>query len=274
MITVKPYGGLANRLRVIDSSYQLAQELNQEIEVIWEMSSELNCAFSKLFRIPDDIKFTERALDSIFKKGIKKFKRLLLKLGFRVPFGYDKYFIDDEVFEFKNNPDIINNLRKYNNIYIETVHLFFKNSDSYTIYTPVEDISRSVNTIRKQFTSNTIGIHIRRTDNVLSIKHSPLSEFKRVIETELSNDSNVRFFLATDSPPDEEELKREYPGKIITYQKEISRNSEKGIQDALVDLLCLAATKKIIGSYYSSFSDVASYMGGIELKLIYSADKT
>jgi hypothetical protein len=108
----------------------------------------------------------------------------------------------------------------------------------------------------------------------MSIKHSPLSEFKKVMDAELTKDTNTKFFVATDSPSDEAELKRKYPGKIITYEKEISRNSEKGIQDALVDLLCLAETSKIIGSYYSSFSDVASYMGGIELQLIYSADNS
>lgn len=274
MITVKPYGGLANRLRVIDSSYQLAQELNQEMEVIWELSSELNCSFNKLFSIPDNIRFTERTVDSIFKKSKKKLRKLILKLGLRVPMGYDKYFIDDDVFSFKENSDLITELRKCKNIYIETVHLFYKNSESYTIFSPIEEITRSVDIIRGKFSSNTLGIHIRRTDNVLSIKYSPLSEFRKVMDAELTKDTNTKFFVATDSPDDEAELKREYPGKIITYEKEISRNSEKGIQDALVDLLCLAETNKIIGSYYSSFSDVASYMGGIELQLIYSPDNS
>lgn len=272
MITVKPYGGLANRLRVIDSSYQLAKEIDQEMEVIWEMSPELNCSFSKLFMIPDDISFTERSIDSLLKKARKKIRKLILKSGIRIPKGYDKYFIDDDVFSFKNNPSIVEELKNYSNIYIETVHLFYKNSDSYTIFSPVPEIIRSVDKIKNQFAENTIGIHIRRTDNALSIKHSPLSEFKKVMDAELSNDRNTKFFVATDSPSDEARLKSDYPGKIITYDKEISRNSEKGIQDALIDLLCLAGTNKIIGSYYSSFSDVASYMGGIKLTLIYAAD--
>lgn len=274
MITVKPYGGLANRLRVIDSSYQLAKELHQQIEVIWEMSPELNCSFNKLFLIPDDIRFIETSANSVFSKFRKKFRKLILKLGFRIPLGYNKYFIDDEVFSFKDNPDIINELKNYSDIYIETVHLFYKNSESYSIFSPIQEISKSVETIKKQYASNTLGIHIRRTDNIMSIKHSPLSEFIKVMNAELEKDSNTKFFVATDSPSDEEELKSEYQDRIITTKKEISRNSEKGIQDALVDLLCLAATNMIIGSYYSSFSDVASYLGGIELQLIYSADKS
>ena len=36
------------------------------------------------------------------------------------------------------------------------------------------------------------------------------------------------------------------------------------MQDALIDLWCLAASRKIIGSYWSSFTDTAADMGGIE----------
>jgi hypothetical protein len=41
--------------------------------------------------------------------------------------------------------------------------------------------------------------------------------------------------------------------------------------DALLDLFCLAACKKIIGSYCSSFTDTAASLGGIE-KLIAGID--
>ena len=36
------------------------------------------------------------------------------------------------------------------------------------------------------------------------------------------------------------------------------------MQDALLDLYCLAAAKKLIGSYWSSFTDIAADMKGIE----------
>ena len=45
----------------------------------------------------------------------------------------------------------------------------------------------------------------------------------------------------------------------------------KTMYDALLDLYCLAACKKIIGSYFSSFTDTAASLGGIE-KLIAGID--
>jgi hypothetical protein len=47
------------------------------------------------------------------------------------------------------------------------------------------------------------------------------------------------------------------------------RNLQKGIQDAVVDMYCLAGCQKIIGSYFSSFSEVAAQINGIELNQIY-----
>lgn len=43
----------------------------------------------------------------------------------------------------------------------------------------------------------------------------------------------------------------------------IDRNSVQGMHDAMIDLFSLAATDKILGSYWSSFTDVAASMRGI-----------
>ena len=59
-----------------------------------------------------------------------------------------------------------------------------------------------------------------------------------------------------------------FPGKILTYKKEFSRTDVKGVQDAVIDLYSLAASCKIYGSYFSSFSDIAARIGDIPLKVI------
>jgi len=72
------------------------------------------------------------------------------------------------------------------------------------------------------------------------------------------------FFLATDSPEEEQDMKKLFGDRIITFAKKLDRNNPEAIQDALVDLLCLSKTRKIIGSFYSSFSDIAADIGYIE----------
>lgn len=87
---------------------------------------------------------------------------------------------------------------------------------------------------------------------------------------ELANDPATRFFLATDSPDVEEHLEAIFPDRITIHpKKSLDRNVPEAIQDALVDLLCLAATRKLIGSYWSTFTNAAAAIGGIESVIVH-----
>ena len=66
----------------------------------------------------------------------------------------------------------------------------------------------------------------------------------------------------TDKPAVEQ-----FPEEIIVYKKELSREKEEGIKDALVDMLCLSKTSRIIGSFWSSFSEVSAEIGRIPLTI-------
>ena len=60
-------------------------------------------------------------------------------------------------------------------------------------------------------------------------------------------------------------LRELFPGKIISNEtRTLKRDSVDGMHDALLDLYCLSATDKLIGSYWSSFTDIAADMGKIE----------
>lgn len=79
---------------------------------------------------------------------------------------------------------------------------------------------------------------------------------------EIRAKSNTVFFVATDSREEEENLRRLFPGRIISHRKRsLDRNSPDGIKDAAVDLYCLARCGKIIGSQRSSFSEAAAQIG-------------
>jgi len=85
----------------------------------------------------------------------------------------------------------------------------------------------------------------------------------------IQSDKETRFFLATDSIEEENTLKDLFKGRIIVQSdKKLRRNDPLAIKDALVDMLCLSKTKKILGSYWSSFSDTAASIGKIEIMVI------
>lgn len=63
MIYLKPFGGLCNRMRTIDSLIKLCQIHNEDLTILWVNDSALNCSFSSLFQIPCFDKLNFKVLD-------------------------------------------------------------------------------------------------------------------------------------------------------------------------------------------------------------------
>ena len=83
---------------------------------------------------------------------------------------------------------------------------------------------------------------------------------------ELEARPDVRFFLATDDAEIKRRLLDRFgEDRIITARMELRRDSQEGMKGAVLDLFALSRTEKIIGSYYSSYSEIAAELGGIEL---------
>ena len=59
-----------------------------------------------------------------------------------------------------------------------------------------------------------------------------------------------------------------YPDRIITQRTQVRRDTLDGMREAVVDLWCLAATQRIIGSYWSSFTDTAAELRQIPLEIV------
>jgi hypothetical protein len=113
-----------------------------------------------------------------------------------------------------------------------------------------------------------IGVHIRRTDNLKSIRESPTEAFVVAMRTAAAAGRSVAFFLATDDPKEREILERTFPGQLLGFAQAPPRDSEGGGAAAFLDLLCLAACSEILGSVGSSFSEIAAVWGGIPLRVV------
>ena len=78
----------------------------------------------------------------------------------------------------------------------------------------------------------------------------------------------VKFYISTDSQEVFDILKNIYGKKIFSGTSQRTRNTTEGIIFALIDLYCLSQSKKILGSFYSSFSQMAAKMGNVPLEII------
>ena len=88
------------------------------------------------------------------------------------------------------------------------------------------------------------------------------------MEEEVEKHPNVVFYLATDDFAVKNEICRRFGGKVLTLPTPTCRKSLAGIQNAVVDLWCLAHTKRLIGSYWSSFTDTAAELGRIPVTIV------
>ena len=79
----------------------------------------------------------------------------------------------------------------------------------------------------------------------MAIEKSGLEGFVSAIEKELAVNPETMFYLATDDPTVEQEFVDKFNGHIVVQEgKKLDRNTESAIEDAYVDLLCLAGNAK------------------------------
>lgn len=253
MIIIQPSGGLCNRMRVINSGWRLARERNEKLLILWNCNPELNCPFESLFQPVTEFKIT--SIHSVADPR-KLFYQKTAK----------NYLTNEEILSHRNpngclDSDYVRSLK--GNTYIFTWEWFYPSED-YHLFLPTEALQKRIDEMTVQFGSSCVGVHIRRTDNQPAIGKSTTDAFLSSMRQELDADPDTMFYLATDDMEEEARLREAFPDKILSNQKRcLQRDSVEGMHDALLDLYCLAGTRKIIGSYFSSFTDIAADMNKI-----------
>lgn len=259
MLIIQPIGGLCNRMRAINSARILAQKRNEALTVIWFVNPELGCPFGELFEETNAF----RVINISSKWDLRKviFQLLCKPLG------------NDVIRQKRVNGNLADDFvqKLPNNLYIATEEHFFVNHD-YSCFVPKAEINEKIQALTASFGTHKVGVHIRRTDNKPAIGKSSTDAFVSCMEKELLCCPDTTFYLATDDLTEEENLRKHFGRHIISnVSRDLSRDSITGIKDALIDLTCLSLTDKIIGSFFSSFTDIAADMHGIE-KIIAGED--
>lgn len=253
-VIVQPLGGLCNRMRVIVGAVSLAQKLNRELMIIWTCDATLNAKFSDLFEsIPYQV--VECPLNSIRYKMLYHWYK-----------NVRHYTILDDRWISANARGIEYNtwreLVEGKNLYLQT-NLDILFDGDYSIFKAKMSVIEELNNVSCD--ENTVGLHIRRTDNANAIKYSPTELFFSKVEEEIHTHPETKFYLATDDPQEEKQFIERFGQRIIIYQKHsLDRNNPVAIKDALIDLYNLSHCRKIYGSYWSSFSDTAALWAGIK----------
>ena len=263
-VKIIPTGGLCNRLRAIATGIAVAERYQSEAIIYWNNSIGLKADFKDLFQPINNRHITLKENQKWIYKidGTKDYlKRALLLhlLSEQCIFNYSIY---------RSNSDIYEKLKKQykNTLLLISCYPMCKEYELKNIFVPQLDIQKRIDKVVQNFTKRTIGIHIRRTDNIESIKSSPLEAFINSINAELKKDAHTKFYLASDDDHVKDILEEKFPDSIITIREDVDRNTLEGMKFAVVDLFCLSKTQKIIGSVFSSYSQIAAELGNIEIE--------
>lgn len=271
-ITFVPVGGLANRMRTIASVLALAQQTDSKLKVIWFPTWELYSPFDYLFELIDESCMTLRN-SSVWDKFVLDRPR---KKNLYIPRAFHSFIFKGCIYEqaffslIQQRFDFREWVILNRNVYMSSFSLFYPYEQSLIkkLFVPIQSIKERIDDRCTQFVNNTIGVHIRRTDNIASIQQSPLELFFEKIDEELDKDNHTMIYLATDSEEVKLQMGKRYGNRIISSSTPADRNSVAGIQDGLIDMYTLARTRKIYGSFQSSFSEMASQIGGIPLEIL------
>lgn len=261
-ITLIPTGGLCNRMWSIASAYDIAKKKKAKLLILWNRYEGLNAHFYDIFQPFNyedvELRETDKSLYHINRR-IDYYKRLIpLKIQYSQILFQPSFSKGNPIEKIKGD--------KNASILIISGEPMTQGYNLSKFFNPTEIINQRIKEAVNKFTSNTIGVHIRRTDNTESIKQSPIEEFFKRIEEEINKDKSVSFYIASDDKKTKEDIKNRYGKRIITYMDNSERNSLQGMEFAVFDLFCLSKTKKIIGSYWSSYSAIAARLGHIELE--------
>ncbi len=242
-------------MRVISSAIYLSHRYNMRLVILWVRDMELNAKFSDLFEpLPYHVlEFSGN--DSLAYKVCYRMIQLLRPV----------YMISNRLFPNLKTIDYYERLKGHHGL-LDTYHgvagtvgysMFRVKKHLQPLLYPLDDL-REV-----------CGIHIRRTDNERSIQSSPTYLFIEKMEEEIRQNPSVKFYLATDDPQEEADIKKKFGDRILVYPKRRNdRITKTGMEDAVVDLANLSHCKKLYASSYSTFSLTAAEWGEIDYTIL------
>lgn len=264
-ITLVPTAGLCNRMNAILCAIASYEQYKIPTEIYWEKTNDCYADFSDLFEPLNNTDIIVKPLKNFYLKPGGK-KLLFLPDLFR-KFIFDVSYKSNRNIELKEFKDFCNN---GSNIYVTSYNRYCLTSNKErnvsTYFEPAEDVMNRINqTVDNYFTANTIGVHIRRTDNLAAMRNSPIERFIDLMDKEIENNSETVFYLATDCLESKKMFIGRYKDRIIQTHNVLNRSSLQGMKDAVTELYCLGKTKKIIGSNCSTYSGMAARLYNIDI---------
>lgn len=274
-LTLLTLGGLANRMRAIASAMALGRDSGRTVRVIWPVNRELAATFGELFQftglLPEILNVSEAKALWFYRPARKR--NLFLSPLFRAG-KFEAVYSDETTLRTENASEILQSIKSARGEILLRAGTFFYpcNPEDYrALFIPIDAVRDEADGILAMLGDDATGFHIRRTDNAVAIAESPLEAFMTRAEEEFSTAPGRKIYLATDDDSVKQLFHNRFPGKIVTTEATADRLTSAGMRHALTEMLVLAGCNRIVGSFYSSYSEAAAILGDTPLSQIRKA---
>lgn len=135
-------------------------------------------------------------------------------------------------------------------------------------------IVNQANQFAQRFSQNTASLHIRswRDEGTRNRYLFQLERYESEIDRLIANNPYTDIYLTADNQQIIEHFCRKYPNRMHIFQRttslDRSRESPEGLREDMVELFLLSKNSLIIGSYLSTFTEVAWWLGGAKARVV------
>ncbi|KAA8498988.1 hypothetical protein FVE85_6573 [Porphyridium purpureum] len=288
--------GMGNRARALGSAMSFARRTNRFLLVIWPTDSHLQAPFQSLFQYEPAMQKMIVIPDFAGSKWSELSETMKGGPGADKAWGaFQIYnYMDTEGYGAVKDAFIDNSLTRH--IYFKSAYIMqtkgqYSSWDSENqmlrLLRPVPEVQTIVEEVNRQIMGglkNCVGVHIRHLSLDSDIKGVQKDEysqsaqetmdywrskarpqiFEKEMKAILAESPSTCFFLAADGADTVTYLKNALPDRVITLPRP-NRSCEfrdaECVKYALADVLCLARTRALLGSNWSSFTEMALRLG-------------
>lgn len=253
--------GLGNRIRAIGSAAAIAKKTNRELVIVWEADHHCECQFDDLFSYDGKVinkaftKDAHRTMDVYnymeVEDGACKDK-LIAPDGQRHLYLRAAYTFNSPLSDWESENEFIRSLEPTKEI-LKMVENFEMKS-SIAAHVRMEAGAgldhNTYDSVENWTQEGHDQLHFWR-------EKSHYSHFIKRIDELFAQDQNAKIFLATDMPETYKVFEEYYGERLVYLKREVYDRSKEQIKYALADAILLSKAQKLLGSTWSSFSELA-----------------
>ena len=258
-------GGLANRIKCMVSCFRLSDEIYVKWDVLDTITKQikhlLNCPYEELFSYPPEINEVKK--DYITYKS----HCLLIKDSDDIPEGFS-IFKSNCKRQFSRNDSKYRNIDfEYNripeNIKKTYIELFKKPILNKNIQDKIDNFYNKNMKDRVVISCHIRSWHTKYEQDRRSL--FDVNNFINKLEELNKKYNNCIIFVTSDSESAKKTILDKFKNSISynrTTNNKTSRHNKEGIKEDLIELYLLSRCNVLVGSHYSSYSEVAWWLSG------------